>query len=67
MNKPLAIAILVAGVILLAFGFNAGESFASEAKEAFTGTPTDKSIWLIILGAIAIIIGGFGSFSRRGR
>ena len=67
MNKPIAIAILVAGVILLAFGFNAGESFASEAKEALTGTPTDKSIWFIILGAIAIIIGGIGSFSRRGR
>lgn len=67
MNKPVAIAILIAGVILLAFGFNAGDSIASQTKEAFTGTPTDKSIWLIIAGAIAIIIGGFGSFSSRGR
>lgn len=67
MNRPLAIAILIAGVILLAFGFNAGQSLASETKEAFTGTPSDKSMWLIIAGAIAIIVGGFGSFSRRGR
>lgn len=66
MNKPLAIAILVAGIILLAFGFNAGDSLASETKEALTGTPTDKSMWLIIGGAIAIIVGGFGAFSRRG-
>lgn len=65
MNKALSLAILVAGIILLVFGFNAGGSLASETKEALTGTPTDKSIWLIVLGAIAIVIGGLGSFSRR--
>ncbi|HYC70077.1 MAG TPA: DUF3185 family protein [Opitutaceae bacterium] len=66
MNKALSLAILIAGIILLVFGFNAGDSLASEAKEALTGTPTDKSIWLIVLGVIGVIIGGIGSFSRRG-
>jgi len=65
-NKALSLAILIAGIILLVFGFNAGDSLASEAKEALTGTPTDKSIWLIVLGVIGVIIGGIGSFSRRG-
>lgn len=67
MNRALSLAILVAGIILLVFGFNAGESFASETKEALTGTPSDKSMWLIILGAIGIIVGGIGAFSRRGQ
>lgn len=66
MNKAVSLAILIVGIILLLFGFNAGGSLASETKEALTGTPTDKSMWLIILGAVGIVIGGLGSFSRRG-
>jgi uncharacterized membrane protein YidH (DUF202 family) len=64
MNKALSIAILVAGVVLLIFGINAHESIASSAKEVVTGTPTDKSIWLIVLGIIGILVGGFSSFRR---
>jgi len=66
MNKPLSIAILVVGVILLIYGISAGDSIASSAKEAVTGTPTDKSLWLIIGGAVGIIVGGFGLF-RSGK
>jgi len=62
MNKPLSIAILVVGVILLIYGISAGDSIASSAKEAVTGTPTDKSLWLIVGGAVGIIVGGFGLF-----
>jgi hypothetical protein len=64
MNKALSIAILVAGVVLLIFGINAHESLASSAKEVVTGTPTDKSIWLIVLGIVGILVGGFSSFRR---
>ena len=66
MNKALSIAILVAGIILLIFGINAHESITSEAKEAVTGTPTDKSLWLIISGVVAILVGGFSSLRRIG-
>ena len=64
MNKALSLAILVAGIILLIFGINAHESVASSAKELVTGTPTDKSIWLIVAGVVAILVGGFSSFRR---
>ena len=64
MNKALSIAILVAGIVLLIFGINAHESLASSAKEVVTGTPTDKSIWLIVLGIVGILVGGFSSFRR---
>jgi hypothetical protein len=67
MNKALSIAILAAGIALLVFGINAHDSFASNAKEALTGTPTDKSMWLIVLGLIGIIVGGLNSFFGRSR
>ena len=66
MNKALSLAILIAGVVLLAFGFNASDSLASETKEVFTGTPTDKSMWLIVLGILGVIVGGLGVLFRRG-
>lgn len=66
MNKALSIAILVAGIVLLIFGINAHESVASSAKEIVTGTPTDKSMWLIIGGIVAILVGGFNSLRRAG-
>ena len=65
MNKALSIAILVVGVVLLIFGINAHDSLASSAKEVVTGSPTDKSIWLIVLGIIGIIVGGLSSFFGR--
>jgi divalent metal cation (Fe/Co/Zn/Cd) transporter len=65
MNKALSLTILVVGVVLLIFGINAGDSLASSAKEAVTGTPTDKSMWLIVLGIVGIVVGGASALFRR--
>jgi LPXTG-motif cell wall-anchored protein len=65
MNRAISIALLVVGIILLIMGINAAGSFSSEVSEAVTGTPTNRSIWLIIGGAAAAIIGGIGLFRRR--
>lgn len=65
MSKYLALALLAAGIIMLSFGLNAGDSVSSEVSEAVTGTPTDKSMWLIGLGAVAIVVGGIGLFVPR--
>lgn len=62
MNKASSLALLAVGVILLVFGLNSADSVSSEVTEAFTGSPTDKSIWLIVLGVIGIISGGAGMF-----
>ena len=67
MNRPLSFAILIIGVILLAYGLNAHDSLVSSAKEAVTGTPTDKSLWLIVGGVAGIIVGGFGALFRGSR
>lgn len=59
-----SIVLLVAGVVLLVFGLQGSDSFASEVKEAIDGTPTDKSIWLIVLGA-AFSVAGLVALSSR--
>ena len=65
MSKPVSIAIFIAGIVLLIFGLNAGDSFASEASEVVRGTPTDKSMLLIVAGVIGIVVGGISAFFRR--
>lgn len=64
MNKGMAVALLVVGVVLLIFGFNSYNSASSSISEAVTGSPTSKAIWLLIGGFLAAIVGGF-SLSRR--
>ena len=56
-RRALGIALLVGGVILLFFGFNESESFASEVSEVFTGSPTDRSMWMIVLGSVTAVAG----------
>jgi hypothetical protein len=67
MNKPLGIALLVVGVILTIFGINASESFGSEVSRFFTGNPSDKSMWLLIGGVAAAVVGFFLTLSRSAK
>lgn len=65
MNKTISLVFLVVGAVLLIYGFNASDSVASSVSEAVTGTPTDRSMWLIILGAVGVVVGGVGLFAGR--
>lgn len=58
MNKTIAVALLVVGIVLLVFGFGAADSFSSDVSEAVTGAPSNKSIWLIVPGVLAAVVGG---------
>ncbi len=62
MNKPLSLALLVGGIILIICGANASDSAASGISRFFTGNPTDKTMWLLIAGAAAAIVGAAGLF-----
>jgi hypothetical protein len=57
MNKLISLAILAGGIVLVVFGVAATESFSSDISRFFTGSPTDKAIWMMIGGIVAIIIG----------
>ena len=58
MTKPVGIALLVLGVVLIILGVNESDSFASDVSRFFTGNPTDRSIWLMVGGVASLIIGG---------
>lgn len=59
-NKLIALAILALGIVLMIYGVSALDSFSSDVSRFFTGSPTDKSIWLMIGGVVAIVVGLFG-------
>jgi hypothetical protein len=65
MTKIPSIAFLTVGILLLVYGLDAHDSFASSVTQAVNGAPTNKSIWLIVLGIIGIISGSVGLFFRR--
>jgi len=57
MNKLVSLALLVGGVILLIIGINSTNSFGSDVSRFFTGSPTDKAVWMLIGGSIAAVTG----------
>ena len=57
MNKIVSLALLVGGVVLIIIGVNATNSFSSNVSRFFTGSPTDKAVWMLIGGGVAAIIG----------
>ena len=57
MNNIVGLAIFALGVVLLIFGFNESHSFSSDVSRFFTGSPTDKAMWMIIGGAVAAVVG----------
>ena len=62
MNKIISIALLVGGVVLIVFGFSAINSFSSDVSRFFTGSPTDKAIWMLIGGIVLAVVGLSGTF-----
>lgn len=60
MNKILSLALLIGGIILIIYGLNASDSVGSSFSRMFTGSPTDKTIWLLVGGIVAAAIGAGG-------
>jgi hypothetical protein len=60
MNKILSLSLLIGGTILIIYGIQANDSTASGFSRFFTGNPTDKTMWLLIGGAVAVVVGGAG-------
>jgi hypothetical protein len=57
MNKIVSLALLVGGIVLIIVGINATNSFSSDVSRFFTGSPTDKAVWMLIGGILAAVIG----------
>ena len=67
MRSVVGIALLVVGVVLIIFGMQASASLGSRLSELFTGAPSDRTLWLLVAGAVAAILGlGMLLVGRRG-
>ena len=57
MNKIFSVALLIGGVALMIVGINAMNSFGSDVSRFFTGSPTDKAVWMFIGGIVTTGVG----------
>ncbi len=62
MKMSLALACIVAGVVLLIFGLSSEDSIQNAFSKAFTGRPTDRTVWLIVGGTVCFVAGVFGCY-----
>ena len=66
-QRMVGIVLLVVGVVLLIVGMNASDSMADQVSETFTGRFTEGTMWYIVggiaaalLGLLLLLVGGRG-------
>jgi hypothetical protein len=57
MKKIIGLALLAGGIVLLVFGFQSKDSLESKASELFKGSPSDKTTWYLVGGAVCSVAG----------
>jgi hypothetical protein len=62
MNKTVSVALLIGGVVLMICGITATNSFGSDVSRFFTGSPTNKAIWMLIGGILTAGVGLMWTF-----
>ena len=67
MTKAISLALIVGGVLLLYFGSEAYHSLSSNVSRVFTGSPTNKAIYLIAGGVVATLAGLIGIATSGGK
>jgi hypothetical protein len=60
MSKVISLAVLTGGILLLIFGIIEYNSTGSEISRFFTGSTTDKTMWLLMGGIILTVLGAGG-------
>ncbi len=67
MNRMLSLGLLVGGVVLIVLGISAADSFSSDVSNFFTGSPTDKAVWMLVIGIVLAVAGLGGTVFGGGR
>jgi uncharacterized membrane protein HdeD (DUF308 family) len=65
MTRIVGIVLIIVGAILLYFSYEASQSIASEVSEMATNEPTDNTIWYLIGGVAAVIIGLYATIRGK--
>ncbi|PPK50216.1 DUF3185 family protein [Marinobacter persicus] len=64
-NKLIGLVLLVVGIGLLYFGYQATQSLSGQVTETLTGRFTDETMWYLIGGAAATAAGAFLIFIKK--
>jgi len=64
MKKIISVILLVAGLLLLYFGYDEYHSLQSDVNQFFGGAGSDKAIWMMVGGAAATIGGVVGLWKK---
>lgn len=67
MQKAIGVGCLVAGVLLIVWGWNLANSVGGQFQKLFTGSPGDKPMWLFIGGGVLCALGLFQIFRPPAR
>ncbi|MEX0945679.1 MAG: DUF3185 family protein [Balneolaceae bacterium] len=67
MNQMISAGLLIAGILLLFFGYQEYQSVGSEVEEFFTGSPSNAALWMLIGGGAATAAGLFGLLKKKNR
>jgi divalent metal cation (Fe/Co/Zn/Cd) transporter len=60
MYKVISLALLIGGIVLVVFGISASQSLFSDISRFFTNSPTDKAIWMLVVGVVLSVVGMVG-------
>ena len=66
MKKIASLTLVGGGIALMILGVKATNSFNSDVSRFFTGSPTDKAVWMLIGGIAATVVGLTFMFRDRG-
>ena len=63
MNKAIGLALVAVGIVLIIYGINASDSVSSHLSKTFNGTPSDKTMWLLLGGIGSAVVGAAVTFA----
>ncbi len=65
-QRVLGLVLLVVGVVVLIFGYNASQSVAEQSMETLTGRFTETTMVYLIGGVASVVVGlGLLAFQRK--
>ncbi|WP_323119541.1 DUF3185 family protein [Burkholderia alba] len=60
MTRAISVALIVGGIVLLYFGGQSFHSINDNVARFFTGSPSNKTVMLIVGGVVATLVGLIG-------